>query len=481
MIHPEDLALSQDLMKKHLENPEVPFDLVVRYFHKNKSIVWVRCKGIAIRDTFGKPIRMLGVHLILSASFLRQFQTDEEEIGKDELFLKDSNFSSSKEGTNETCTENKFFGHLYESDVKDVNIEAFFKEVSERVELTNQIRSKNEFLETLINNIEDSVLIFNEQLQLIFSNKQFEKIIGYKIEKYPLDFIECLNFIHPDHIDFVFNTYNNARLNKEKNITEQHKANNADGKLIWLEDHVTFEYDSDLNYKRAYIVSRDITERKLIEISLEQESFKRKEIAEMLVEERELGKEQLYINLKESVESILIDSKNDLEVSGHLNNKYIQVAYQHLVSALEEVQKIVLESSSQFIFEGDFVVGVANYFNMINSSSKVLFEVQNQLAMPIDITESKKKHLFRICQELAQNASKHTNATKMRFRFKQENGKLILIVKDNGEGIGDFKITGGIGIKNIFNRVYLMNGTIRFFYFRKTGLAIYISLDTNNN
>ena len=279
----------------------------------------------------------------------------------------------------------------------------------------------------------------------------------------------------------MFNTYNNARLNKEKNITEQHKANNADGKLIWLEDHVTFEYDSDLNYKRAYIVSRDITERKLIEISLEQESFKRKEIAEMLVEERELGKEQLYINLKESVESILIDSKNDLEVSGHLNNKYIQVAYQHLVSALEEVQKIVLESSSQFIFEGDFVVGVANYFNMINSSSKVLFEVQNQLAMPIDITESKKKHLFRICQELAQNASKHTNATKMRFRFKQENGKLILIVKDNGEGIGDFKITGGIGIKNIFNRVYLMNGTIRFFYFRKTGLAIYISLDTNNN
>ena len=52
----------------------------------------------------------------------------------------------------------------------------------------------------------------------------------------------------------------------------------------------------------------------------------------------------------------------------------------------------------------------------------------------------------------------------------------ILIAKDNGSGKNEYKVETGVGIKNIQNRVFLMNGTIRFFYFKKTGLAIYIAV-----
>lgn len=58
----EDLELAKNTLSKHLENPEVPYDLIVRYFHKNGSVVWIRCRGIAIRDRNGTPIRMLGAH-----------------------------------------------------------------------------------------------------------------------------------------------------------------------------------------------------------------------------------------------------------------------------------------------------------------------------------------------------------------------------------------------------------------------------------
>lgn len=47
---------------KHCEDPSHPYDQVVRYKHKDGSTVWVRCRGIAIRDKGGKPIRMLGLH-----------------------------------------------------------------------------------------------------------------------------------------------------------------------------------------------------------------------------------------------------------------------------------------------------------------------------------------------------------------------------------------------------------------------------------
>ncbi|MDJ0594746.1 MAG: EAL domain-containing protein [Pleurocapsa sp. MO_226.B13] len=62
LIHPDDLKEALKNFEAHCKNPEYPYDQIVRYFHKNGSTVWVRCRGIAIRDISGKPVRMLGAH-----------------------------------------------------------------------------------------------------------------------------------------------------------------------------------------------------------------------------------------------------------------------------------------------------------------------------------------------------------------------------------------------------------------------------------
>lgn len=62
MIFKEDLAVALDNFKKHCEDPNYAYDQIVRYRHKNGSIVWVRCRGVAIRNENGKPVRMLGAH-----------------------------------------------------------------------------------------------------------------------------------------------------------------------------------------------------------------------------------------------------------------------------------------------------------------------------------------------------------------------------------------------------------------------------------
>ncbi|MFW5645161.1 MAG: PAS domain S-box protein, partial [Bacteroidota bacterium] len=67
IIHKEDLKQAVDNFNKHLENPDHPYDQIVRFKHKNKSIVWIRCRGIAIRDEKGKPLRMLGAHQDITA------------------------------------------------------------------------------------------------------------------------------------------------------------------------------------------------------------------------------------------------------------------------------------------------------------------------------------------------------------------------------------------------------------------------------
>ena len=63
IINQDDLKVALDNFTKHCENPNHPYDQIVRYtHHKDGSTVWIRSRGLAIRDNSGKPVRMLGAH-----------------------------------------------------------------------------------------------------------------------------------------------------------------------------------------------------------------------------------------------------------------------------------------------------------------------------------------------------------------------------------------------------------------------------------
>lgn len=88
IINQEDLKIATENFVKHCENPNHPYDQIVRYTHKDGSIKWIRCRGLAIRDASGKPIRMLGAHQDISgmknseAALLNAKKTAEENEEK---------------------------------------------------------------------------------------------------------------------------------------------------------------------------------------------------------------------------------------------------------------------------------------------------------------------------------------------------------------------------------------------------------------
>ncbi len=67
LIHPDDLQVAKENLEKHCADPSHPYDQVVRYRHRDGSTVWVRCRGLAIRDAEGRPVRLLGAHTELTA------------------------------------------------------------------------------------------------------------------------------------------------------------------------------------------------------------------------------------------------------------------------------------------------------------------------------------------------------------------------------------------------------------------------------
>lgn len=62
IIFQDDLKIASENFVKHCDDPNHPYDQIVRYKHKNGSTVWIMCRGLAIRDENGKAIRMLGAH-----------------------------------------------------------------------------------------------------------------------------------------------------------------------------------------------------------------------------------------------------------------------------------------------------------------------------------------------------------------------------------------------------------------------------------
>lgn len=62
IIFQEDLQLAFTEIQSYLNDPSGVYQQTLRYRHKNGSTVWVRCRGVAILDENGTPIRMLGAH-----------------------------------------------------------------------------------------------------------------------------------------------------------------------------------------------------------------------------------------------------------------------------------------------------------------------------------------------------------------------------------------------------------------------------------
>ena len=82
IIFPEDLKVVTHGINRHQNDPSIPYDETVRYRHQNGSTVWIRCRGIIIRDKQGVPLRMLGAHTDVTA--LKQKEETLEGIAREE-------------------------------------------------------------------------------------------------------------------------------------------------------------------------------------------------------------------------------------------------------------------------------------------------------------------------------------------------------------------------------------------------------------
>ncbi len=88
-------------------------------------------------------------------------------------------------------------------------------------------------------------------------------------------------------------------------------------------------------------------------------------------------------------------------------------------------------------------------------------------------------YIYRIIQELINNAVKHAKPTQILVQLTTSSNKVLLTVEDNGQGLDSNKLAAskGIGITNIKHRINYFKGTIHFDNNTPHGTVVNIELN----
>lgn len=200
-----------------------------------------------------------------------------------------------------------------------------------------------------------------------------------------------------------------------------------------------------------------------------------KDMAQRIVTAQEEERARVSRELHEGLAGGLIAAKFKLELaekklSGDIEavKRFLGDGLEKLIQAITEVRRIshglrpaVLDnlglSAAIDQLKTEFEERTGVRINLENTLADRRFNKQEELA------------LYRIAQEALTNIERHTAATEVRVTLSHEPEGVSFVIVDNGRGfeIDDLNRTGGIGLRNMRERIEYLGG--RFDIFSEAG------------
>jgi len=123
-------------------------------------------------------------------------------------------------------------------------------------------------------NTSDGIIHFSPAGRIDFVSPSYLKQLGYtEDEELGRSSAEIAPEIHPDDRDELFAKINGAIARRERELTYAYRVMHKQGHYLWREDHANFIYDELGSYAGAYVSCRDVSERKRIELELQESRF----------------------------------------------------------------------------------------------------------------------------------------------------------------------------------------------------------------
>jgi len=275
---------------------------------------------------------------------------------------------------------------------------------------------------------------------------------------------------HPDDVAPAKKAVKDYLEGHAENYSVEFRLRNKSGKHVWISSNGVV-LRKDKNNKPLYMIGihQDITERKKAEDALRKSQEDLRNLAAHLQSVREDERKSVAREIHDDVGQNLAALKMDM----YMLEKKLPREQKPLIdrmktmmeltdSTVQTVRRIHEELRPTLLDGLGFVEAIKSYKKEFEDKSEVTCELHIE-PESIDLSEERSLAFFRILQESMTNVRLHAGATKVKVSVREKDGKLELIVKDNGIGIVEDQLSksDSFGLIGIREQVDFLKGEVQ--------------------
>lgn len=403
-IHPEDQEKMQFSVQEHLQSPEPIYDSRYRLRARDGSYRWVLAKGRLIRDEeTGEPVRMIGTH------------TDITDAVDKEIQLRQYNerFHYMMKATNEM---------LWEWDLEN-----------------NRIFRSEDGLKRVYGITDNSIIEVAEQWLLR---------------------------IHPDDIEKTRTMLGEIRKATHNNTFElEYRFQRDDGGYNHIYDRGIAIGNEEGKLVRIIGSAQDISERKRLEKELLNAELEyQRLIHQATIDSQERERAEIGKELHDNINQVLTTTKLYLDLAqtnSGMREDLISKSVKNINDVIQEIRHLSRSLMDPSIGDLGLIASLNDLVENIHLTRKLEVQLTADENIEHLLDANQKLALFRIFQESLNNVLRHAQATRVTIDLTVVNDHLHAHFRDNGIGFNPGSAKKGAGLKNIQNRIYLINGTLQ--------------------
>ncbi|NER15894.1 tetratricopeptide repeat-containing sensor histidine kinase [Spongiivirga citrea] len=220
------------------------------------------------------------------------------------------------------------------------------------------------------------------------------------------------------------------------------------------------ESQEEVNQQKVTSIIKD-QELKLIKASVEGEEKERKRLAQ---------------ELHDSIGGNLASIKLQLATNETQSPAYKNIAKQ-LDDTYEQVRNLSHNLTAKKFEQNAFTQLVAEYIGNINSGTEATISFNPHPEEKVNTVEQHiQVEVFKVIQELLTNTLKHAKATNIEIHLNVYDQKLTVLFEDDGVGFDLDKVTLGMGLSGMKNRIKAIDGTMFIDAISNRGTAVNIEI-----
>jgi PAS domain S-box-containing protein len=541
-IHPDDKKRIDEAVKKHSQSQDPYYETTYRIQLNNGEYKWIMARGKLLeKDDQGRPLRMIGTHTDLTETL--QAKAEIKKMNDRFNYAAQASSQALWEWNAQTGEAyvspsfTKMFGwkadensrfeqwhHFIHPDDQKATVEHYYKTLANPETSTWEaeyrflkedgsyasvcdkayiLRNEHKEVIKVIGATQDTSALKRAQEELYKSNERFAMMMiathdllwdwdieADRIYRWPsaenavISSVQWMEGIHPHDRERVKHTLHDfLQAAHHQTLEIEYRYKNDDGSYIHIYDRAILLKNDTGKPERIIGAAQNISERKRLEAELlNSELETKKRINQASVDSQEQERAEIGRELHDNINQRLTTTKLYLELglaSPGMANELLKKSCENINTVINEIRLLSRSLMDPTIGDLGIVDAINDLVENLNLTRKISITLQLDEAIDELLNKNQKLTIFRIIQESLNNVIRHANATFVSVGIQQQGTRIHMEIADDGTGFSPELVKKGAGLKNITNRVYLINGMLAIKTAPGEGCAIQIDFPTH--